>query len=130
MKGCVVESVKKCLAGSHWRKQGSLSVPVCVVVSSDFLVPLMFFNLLANFNQNLAEGKDHLNFQEIRQQRKEKVKQELEPREELECECSLRQPRVHMGKSYNKHLKQGKAFPQPCKPLQDMRLQESRCHLI
>lgn len=93
-------------------------------------VPLMFFNRLANFNQNLAEGKDHLNFQEIRQQRKEKVKQELEPREELECECSLRQPSVHMGKSYNKHLKQGKAFPQPCKTLQDMRLQESRCHLI
>lgn len=72
----------------------------------------MFFNLLTNFKQNLAEGKDHLNFQEIRQQREEKVKQVSEPREELERECSLRQPSVHMGKSYNKHLNQGKAFIQ------------------
>lgn len=79
----------------------------------------MFFNLLANFNQNLAGGKDHLSFQEIRQQREEKVKQVSEPREELERECSLKQPSVHMGESYNKHLDQAKAFTQPCKPLQD-----------
>lgn len=82
---------------------------------------LTHFNLLANFNQNLAEGKDHLDFQETRQQREEKVKQVSEPREELERECSLRQPSVHMGKSYNKHLNQGKAFIQPYEPLQDMK---------
>jgi len=81
----------------------------------------MFFNLLANFNQNLTEGKAHLNFQEIRQQREEKVKQVSEPREVLEHECSLRQPSVRMGKSYNKHLNQGKALIQPCRPLQDMK---------
>lgn len=95
-------------------------MPICVSA----LIPsilLMCFSLLANFNPSLAEGKHHLNFQEIRQQREEKVKQASEPREEPECECSLRQSSVHMGKSYNKHLNQGKAFIQPCEPLQDMK---------
>lgn len=60
----------------------------------------MFSDLLANLYQNLAEEKDHLNFQEIRQKWKDKFKQILEPRKELERKSSLIQPDVHMGKSY------------------------------
>lgn len=104
--------------------RGNKDHPQCLLVCLSAPISsilLMFFNLLANFNQNLAEREGHLNFQEIRLQREEKVKQVSEPREELERECSLRQPSVHMGKSYNKHLNQGKAFIQPCEPLQVMK---------
>lgn len=80
MKGYVVESASISsqvpIRGNEDHSQ-FLFVCLSVLISS---ILLMFFNVLANFSQALAEGKDHLHLQEIRQQSKEKVKQVSEPR--------------------------------------------------